>query len=108
MRGSRWADEHVFQILIRDARHTRGAAMSKPQLMPWIGGAVDAKAAFSPLICPIDESIASQMIESDADVVDRAVKHAHAAFLKHQDATTAKRLEWLLAAAAAIDKIEDE
>src|SRR5262249_53870366 len=82
--------------------------MTKPQLMPWIGGVIEAKAAFSPLICPIDESIASQMIESDADVVDRAVKHAHAAYLKHQDATTAKRVEWLLAAADAIDKIEAE
>ena len=82
--------------------------MTKPQLMPWIGGAVEAKAAFSPLICPIDESIASQMIESDAEMVDRAVKHAHAAFLKHQDATTGKRVEWLLAAADAIDKIEAE
>src|SRR5262249_18144338 len=40
--------------------------------------------------------------------VDAAVKHAHAAFLKHQDATSGKRVEWLLAAADAIDKIEGE
>ena len=32
------------------------------------------------------------MIESDAKVVDAAVEHAHAAFLKHEDATTAKRV----------------
>ena len=85
--------------------------MTKPQLMPWIGGPVeakDAKACFSPLICPIDESVASQMLESDAAMVDAAVKHAHAAFLKHQHATTAKRIEWLNAAADAIDKIEHE
>src|SRR5229473_1824043 len=82
--------------------------MTKPQLMPWIGGPVEFKAAFSPLICPIDDSVASQMIESDAKVVDAAVEHAHAAFLKHRDATVAKRVEWLLAAADAIDKIEDE
>jgi acyl-CoA reductase-like NAD-dependent aldehyde dehydrogenase len=37
-----------------------------------------------------------------------AVKHSHAAFLQHQDATAAKRVEWLLAAADAIDKIEGE
>src|SRR5436190_7214536 len=82
--------------------------MTIPQLMPWIGGPTTYEAAFSPLICPIDESVASHMIESDAKIVDAAVKHAHAAFLKHQDATTAKRIEWLLAAADAIDKIEGE
>src|SRR5262249_52958115 len=62
----------------------------------------------SPLVCPIDDTVASQIIESDAKVVDVAVKHAHAAFLKHQHATTGKRVEWLLAAADAIDKIEGE
>jgi acyl-CoA reductase-like NAD-dependent aldehyde dehydrogenase len=81
--------------------------MTIPQLKPWIGGAVEFKAEFSPLICPTDSSIASHVIESDAAVVDAAVKHAHAAFLKHQEATTAKRVEWLLAAATAIDKAED-
>ena len=64
-------------------------AMTLPQLMPWIGGPVQFEAGFSPLICPIDDSVASQMIESDAAVIDAAVKHAHAAFLKHRDATTA-------------------
>jgi len=82
--------------------------MTIPQLMPWIGGPVKFEADLSPLVCPIDETVASQIIESDAKVVDAAVKHAHAAFLKHQDATTAKRVEWLLAAADAIDKIEAE
>src|SRR4029453_6403784 len=66
------------------------------------------EAGFSPLVCPIDESVASHMIESDAKVVDAAVKHAHAAFLKHQDATTAKRVEWLLAGAGPTHKIEGE
>ena len=82
--------------------------MTIPQLMPWIGGPVKFEAGLSPLVCPIDETVASQIIESDAKVVDAAVKHAHAAFLKHQDAPTAKRVEWLLAAADAIDKIEGE
>src|SRR5258708_19934902 len=82
--------------------------MTIPQLMPWIGGPVKFEADLSPLVCPIDETVASQIIESDAKVVDAAVKHAHAAFLKHQDATTAKRVEWLLAAAEAIDKVEGE
>src|SRR5437667_304468 len=82
--------------------------MTIPQLMPWIGGPVKFEAGLSPLVCPIDETVASQIIESDAKIVDAAVKHAHAAFLKHQDATTAKRVEWLLAAADVIDKIEGE
>jgi acyl-CoA reductase-like NAD-dependent aldehyde dehydrogenase len=82
--------------------------MTVPQLMPWIGGATRFEAEFSALICPIDESIASQIIESDAKVIDAAVKHAHAAFLKHRETTVAKRVEWLLAAADAMDKIEGE
>jgi acyl-CoA reductase-like NAD-dependent aldehyde dehydrogenase len=82
--------------------------MTIPQLMPWIGGTTKFEAGFSALVCPIDDTIASEIIESDARVVDAAVKHAHEAFLKHRDATIAKRVEWLLAAADAIDKIEDE
>src|SRR2546430_618688 len=82
--------------------------MTVPQLMPWIGGATKFEAQFSALVCPIDESIASEIIESDAKVIDAAVKHAHAAFLKHRDSTVARRVEWLLAAADAIDKIENE
>ena len=82
--------------------------MTIPQLMPWIGGPAKFDAGLSPLVCPTDESVASHMIESDAKVVDAAVKHSHAAFLRHQDATAAKRVEWLLAAADAIDRIEGE
>jgi acyl-CoA reductase-like NAD-dependent aldehyde dehydrogenase len=82
--------------------------MTIPQLMPWIGGPAKFEAGLSPLVCPTDDSVASHMIESDAKIVDAAVKHSHAAFLQHQDATAAKRVEWLLAAADAIDKIEGE
>ena len=56
----------------------------------------------------MDDSIASEILASDAKVIDAAVKHAHAAYLKHQDETIAKRVEWLMAAADAIDKIEAE
>jgi acyl-CoA reductase-like NAD-dependent aldehyde dehydrogenase len=78
--------------------------------LPWIGGAAAAArdASFSPLVSPIDETVASEILESDAGVIDAAVKHAHAAFLKHQDETAAKRIEWLMAMADAIDKIEGE
>jgi acyl-CoA reductase-like NAD-dependent aldehyde dehydrogenase len=78
-----------------------------PRLMPWIGGSAHAAAGtFSPLISPIDEAVAGQMIESGASVVDAAVRNAHAAFLRHQEATVAQRVEWLNACAAASDKIE--
>jgi acyl-CoA reductase-like NAD-dependent aldehyde dehydrogenase len=80
-----------------------------PRLMPWIGGTADAAgAAFSPLVSPIDDSVASHMVESDAGIVDAAVKHAHRAYVANQEATTAKRVEWLMAAADAMDKIEAE
>jgi acyl-CoA reductase-like NAD-dependent aldehyde dehydrogenase len=77
--------------------------------MPWIGGTADAapSATFSPLVSPIDDRVTSEIIESDAGIIDAAVKHAYAAYLRHHDATAAKRVEWLLAAADAIDKIEE-
>ena len=82
--------------------------MTIPQLMPWIGGAAKFDAPFSALVCPIDDRVESEIIESDAKVIDAAVRHAHAAFLKHRDATVAKRVAWLNAAAEAIDRIESE
>jgi acyl-CoA reductase-like NAD-dependent aldehyde dehydrogenase len=82
--------------------------MTIPQLMPWIGGAMKFDAPFSALVCPIDDKVESEIIESDAKVIDAAVKHAHAAFLEHRDATVAKRVAWLNAAADAIDRIESE
>src|ERR1700687_5679193 len=77
---------------------------------PWVGGAADVArgATFSSLVSPIDASVDSHIVESDAGIIDAAVKHAHAAFVKHQDETIAKRVEWLMAAADAIDKIEAE
>jgi len=82
--------------------------MTIPQLMPWIGGAAKFDAPFSALVCPIDDRVESEIIESDAKVIDAAVRHAHAAFLKHRDATVARRVAWLNAAAEAIDRIESE
>ena len=82
--------------------------MTVPQLMPWIGGAQKFEAPLSALVCPIDDSIATEIIESDAKVIDAAVKHAHTAYLKYRDTSVAKRVEWLLAAADGIDKIEAE
>jgi acyl-CoA reductase-like NAD-dependent aldehyde dehydrogenase len=83
--------------------------MTVPVLLPWIGSATSVSgAACSKLISPIDQSVVSEMIESNEKVVDEAVRHAHAAFLKYEHTATAKRVEWLNAAADAIDKIEGE
>jgi acyl-CoA reductase-like NAD-dependent aldehyde dehydrogenase len=82
--------------------------MTIPQLMPWIGGATKFDAPFSALVCPIDDKVESEIIESDAKVIDTAVRHAHAAFLEHRDATVARRVGWLNAAADAIDRIESD
>ncbi|MGH7087622.1 MAG: aldehyde dehydrogenase family protein [Stellaceae bacterium] len=82
--------------------------MAVAELMPWVGGTIRADAPRSPLVCPIDESVAGALVESDATIVAAAVEHSHAAFRKHAHATTAKRIEWLLAMAEAMDKIEGE
>ena len=60
--------------------------------LPWIGGAasVSADTKFSPLVSPIDESSSSQIVESDAAIIDAAVKHAYGAYMKHLDAPVAK------------------
>jgi acyl-CoA reductase-like NAD-dependent aldehyde dehydrogenase len=73
-------------------------------LGPWIGGAPAAigAAPLSPLISPIDERVAAEMVESDAALVDRAVRTAHRAFLAHEQATMATRIGWLNALADAV------
>jgi acyl-CoA reductase-like NAD-dependent aldehyde dehydrogenase len=78
------------------------------KLLPWIGGATRSfpDAGFSPIVSPNDETVVSHIVESDAKIIDAAVKDAHAAFVKHQDATTATRVGWLTAAADACDKAE--
>ena len=78
------------------------------RLLPWIGGASKSvsNATCTPLVSPIDEKTTSEMVDADAGVVDAAVRNAHAAYLANEGATTATRVGWLSAAAAALDKIE--
>src|ERR1700760_1479106 len=79
-------------VAIMLSSHSQGdRPMNAPvRHMPWIGGASDAPgASFSPLVCPIDDTVSSQIVESDTPVIDAAVKHAHAAYLKHQGAPVA-------------------
>jgi len=76
-------------------------------LMPWIGGAsaaVDVK--FTPLISPVDETTVAQVADSDAAVIDAAVKNAQGAYLANRESTVATRVNWLNAAADAIEKAE--
>ena len=79
------------------------------RLLPWIGGATKpvSNASYTALVSPVDEQVTAQMIESDAAVIDAAVKNAHDAYLAYEGSTTAVRVGWLSAAAAAIDKIEE-
>src|SRR5215218_4803431 len=85
-------------------------AQTAPQFGAWIGGSATAGSTprLSPLVSPVDEKVAAHMVEADAALVDSAVRNAHAAFLTNIDATTAKRVDWLNAAANAVDKIEAE
>jgi acyl-CoA reductase-like NAD-dependent aldehyde dehydrogenase len=80
------------------------------RVLPWIGGKSKEfpGATLAPLVSPVDESVVADMVDADAPAVDAAVANAHAAYLAHQETTTAKRVEWLMAAADAVDKIEPE
>ena len=70
--------------------------MTISQLNPWIGGLTKFDAPFSKLVSPMDESVASQIVESDAEVIEpRSGTHMRP-ILKHRDATIAKRVEWLM------------
>src|SRR5215510_1021855 len=77
-------------------------------LLPWIGGAPASASElkFSPLISPIDEKAVAEVAESDAAVIDAAVRNAHAAYLANRESTVAQRVAWLNAAADAIEKAE--
>ena len=63
------------------------------RLLPWIGGASKSvsNASYTAIVSPVDEQVSAQMIESDAAVIDAAVKNAHQAYLAHEGATTAVR-----------------
>ena len=78
------------------------------RVLPWIGGGTRdfPNAAISPLVSPVDESVVADMVDADAAAVDAAVTNAHAAFVANQEAPTSRRVEWLMAAADAADKIE--
>jgi len=77
-------------------------------LSPWIGGSAKpyAEARLTKLISPVDETVAAQIVESDAGIIDLAVKNAHGAFVCHRESTVATRIGWLNAAADEVEKSE--
>ena len=73
---------------------------------PWIGGASASATKFTSLVSPVDEKEVAQIADSDAAVIDAAVKDAHAAYLANRESTVAQRVTWLNACADAIEKAE--
>ena len=74
-------------------------------LDPWIDGRddkVEGRARYD-LISPVDGSVASRIVDSDAAVVDAAVKSARAAFTEHRRTPAATRAGWLTKAAVEIE-----
>jgi acyl-CoA reductase-like NAD-dependent aldehyde dehydrogenase len=73
-------------------------------LDPWIGGARDAKPGRKTydLISPNDGVVAAEIVDSDASVIDAAVKSAHEAFRANRKSTRAQRSAWLDGAAREI------
>ena len=79
-------------------------------LDPWIGGrdnAVAGRAVYE-LVSPVDGKVASEIVDSDADVTDAAVTDAHRAFTANRRATAATRADWLNGAATEIEAAKDD
>jgi acyl-CoA reductase-like NAD-dependent aldehyde dehydrogenase len=85
-------------------------AATLQHLDPWIGGRAHAGAgrAVYELVSPVDGLVACEIVDSDADVIDAAVRDAHAAFKANRRATTAQRSAWLNDAAAEIEAARDD
>ena len=80
------------------------------RVLPFIGGKTKdfPNATVAPLVSPVDETVVADMVDADAAAVDAAVTNAHAAYLANLEVPTSKRVEWLMAAADAADKIEPQ
>ena len=78
-------------------------------LDPWIDGREDRRdgQARYELISPVDGSIASRIVDSDAVLVDAAVENALAAFRAHRSTPAATRAAWLTKAADEIEAEKD-
>ena len=75
----------------------------------WIDGREERRddQARYELVSPVDGSVASRIVDSNADLVDEAVANALAAFRAHRAVPAATRAAWLSAAADGIDAEKD-
>jgi acyl-CoA reductase-like NAD-dependent aldehyde dehydrogenase len=85
-------------------------ATALKHLDPWIAGQEDKVAGRRTytLISPVDNQPAAEIVDSDAAVIDAAVKSAHAAFRANRKQPMAVRAGWLNAAAKEIDAVRDD
>ncbi len=72
------------------------------------GKRVEHAGAATPLLSPVDLSTYAQMIEAPAATVAQAVASAQAAYIAHRRASLAQRVQWLNAAAAAVERAVPE
>jgi acyl-CoA reductase-like NAD-dependent aldehyde dehydrogenase len=61
-----------------------------------------------PLVSPVDLQPYAELTETPAEIIEQAVQAAQAAYLAQRKASLALRSQWLLAAAAAVDKAAPE
>ncbi|WP_185961204.1 aldehyde dehydrogenase [Telmatospirillum sp. J64-1] len=59
------------------------------------------------IVSPIDEQVVATFPDSDASVVNAAVRNAQEAFQAHRKSSLAERAQWLTAAAAEIERDQD-
>lgn len=72
------------------------------------GKAVTPAGAATPLVSPVDMKPYAELVETPGEVISRAVEAAHAAYLAQRRSTVAQRVQWLQAAAAAVEKCVPE
>ena len=79
-------------------------------LDPWIGGRADTVSgrAVYELVSPVDGKIASNIVDSNSDVIDAAATNSHRAFMTNRRVTTAVRAAWLDEAALQIEAAKDD
>lgn len=85
-------------------------ATALKHLDPWIDGRDDkvpGRRTYN-LISPVDNKVAAEIVDSDAAVIDAAVKNARAAYAANRKQTMAARQGWLNAAARELDLVKDE
>jgi len=82
--------------------------MTEP-LNHFVAGRADAhEGTRSALVSPVDLREYARLVESSAATIDAAVADARAAYLRHRRSPLHQRMQWLTAAAQAIESAADE